>query len=69
VLVIHHGRSLLANYYNSQPTDHHDIYSITKSVLSTLVGIAVSDGRLGLSQTLAHRRTYPMTTMDAVVGP
>jgi hypothetical protein len=40
VLVIHHGRTLVENYYHSRASDHHNIYSITKSVLSTLVGIA-----------------------------
>jgi CubicO group peptidase (beta-lactamase class C family) len=54
VLVIHHGRTLVANYYHSRASDHHDIYSITKSVLSTLVGIAVSEHRLGLSPTLGE---------------
>jgi CubicO group peptidase (beta-lactamase class C family) len=54
VLVIHNGRTLVENYYHSVPTDHHNIYSITKSVLSTLAGIAISEGHLRLKQTLGQ---------------
>jgi len=54
VIVIRRGHTLVENYYRSQPTDHHSIYSITKSVVSTLVGIAASDRLLSLDDSVAE---------------
>jgi CubicO group peptidase (beta-lactamase class C family) len=41
-------------YRSSTPAQSHDVHSVTKSVMATLVGIALSEGRLhSLDDTLA----------------
>ena len=53
VLVSVDGVTQVAHYRDSLPTDRAHVFSVTKSVLSTLVGIAVSEGILkGLHQDL-----------------
>ncbi|MBA4383714.1 MAG: hypothetical protein C0410_03170 [Anaerolinea sp.] len=52
VLVIRHGVLVMEAYlhpFNAQT--RHDIYSVTKSVTSALIGIAIADGSLGDVQT------------------
>lgn len=52
-LVLADGRTVFERYYDSDPADYHHIWSVTKSVLSTLVGIAIGRGELeGVEQTL-----------------
>ena len=47
VLVTRHGRIVLeASYAPFQAGLKHNVYSVTKSVASTLVGMAVGDGLL-----------------------
>ncbi|MFZ0715120.1 serine hydrolase domain-containing protein, partial [Mycobacterium sp.] len=41
-------------YYSSSASQSRSSYSITKSITSTLVGIAISEGRLRLDETLAQ---------------
>jgi CubicO group peptidase (beta-lactamase class C family) len=56
VLITVDGRPVVTRYYrDSGPSDTANVYSVTKSVVSTLVGIALSEGRLhGLDQTLSQ---------------
>jgi CubicO group peptidase (beta-lactamase class C family) len=53
-LVLSRGNCILHEYYarNSAPDEPWQIYSVTKSVLSILVGIAVDKGLLRLDQKL-----------------
>jgi CubicO group peptidase (beta-lactamase class C family) len=55
VLVAKHGRVVRASYYGGlKATDRVPVFSITKSVVSALVGIAVAEGRLdGVDQRVA----------------
>ena len=49
------GKPALQRYDKSTPADTHNVASVTKSVVSTLVGIAIADGFLkGVDQTLAQ---------------
>ena len=52
VLVSVDGRAVIKYYRNSTPDDYAHVYSVTKSVMSILVGIAVDEGRLRPDQTL-----------------
>ncbi|MGB7982685.1 MAG: serine hydrolase [Candidatus Nanopelagicales bacterium] len=55
VIVLADGRTAYERYFQSAPSDYHHVYSVTKSVLSTLVGIAIADGAIpGVSATLAE---------------
>jgi CubicO group peptidase (beta-lactamase class C family) len=54
VLVTVDGRTVFKEYYNASPDDTFNTFSVTKSVLSTLVGIAVGEGKLDLDGTLAQ---------------
>ena len=51
-LVAVNGKTVLSYYRNFGPTDYAQVFSVTKSVLSILVGVAIDDGRLRLDQTL-----------------
>ncbi|MEV3973444.1 serine hydrolase domain-containing protein [Streptomyces sp. NPDC050698] len=52
LVVEHGGRAVAAYAYGRRAVDEPgDIFSVTRSVLSTLVGCAVSDGRLELDAT------------------
>lgn len=45
LLVIRHGAIVSENYFLRHPADElHDLYSVTKSFVSTLVGIAIDQG-------------------------
>lgn len=48
------GEVVYERYTGTTPGEFQDIASMTKSVLSTLVGIAVADGLLSLDDTLAE---------------
>jgi CubicO group peptidase (beta-lactamase class C family) len=55
VLVVVGGRPLVQRYYDSSAEATSDVRSVTKSVMSILVGIALDEGMLGgLDQTLAE---------------
>jgi CubicO group peptidase (beta-lactamase class C family) len=54
VLVAQHGKTLVERYYESRPDERRTAFSVTKSVVGTLVGIAEEEGLLRLDQTLAE---------------
>ena len=46
------GRTRFEHYYNSSADQSRSSFSVTKSVMSTLVGIAIGEGRLQLDDRL-----------------
>ncbi len=55
VIVLADGRTAYERYFQSGPTDYHHVFSVTKSVISTLIGIAIADGAIsGVDATLAE---------------
>ena len=55
LLVAVDGRTVLERYVDSGPDQTHHVYSVTKSVVSTLVGIALDEGLVdGLDSTLGE---------------
>ena len=57
VLVVRHGKLVEEHYYGgTRATDRLPVFSITKSVTSALVGIAIAEGRLKLDERLPWRR-------------
>lgn len=54
VLVSVDGSTTLSFYRDRKPTEQAPVWSVTKSVISILVGMAVDEGRLSLDQTLAE---------------
>ena len=54
VLVSIDGQTVVEEYYDTAPEQHWAVQSVTKSIMSTLVGIAVEDGTLHLDSTLAE---------------
>ena len=46
------GTTVVSIYQHRNPTEQAHVWSVTKSVVSILVGIAVDEGRLRLDQTL-----------------
>jgi CubicO group peptidase (beta-lactamase class C family) len=48
------GEVVYQRYTGMSPGDYRDVASVTKSVMSTLVGVAVADGLLTLDDTLAE---------------
>ena len=54
VLVAVDGSTTLSFYHDRKPTEQAHVWSVTKSVVSILVGMAVDEGRLSLDQTLAE---------------
>ena len=46
VLVSVDGEVMTERYFGSDPTEHADLQSVTKSVVSTLVGIATGEGAI-----------------------
>ena len=64
------GRDLVAHYgRDSGPDVAHNVYSVTKSVMSMLVGIAVGEGLIGsVDQTVAELLPAHGLTMAPGVG-
>ena len=54
IIVNVNGRTRFERYYSSSLAESRNIYSVTKSVTSTLVGIAISEGRLRLNESLSQ---------------
>jgi CubicO group peptidase (beta-lactamase class C family) len=56
VLVMKHGRIVQEKYYGVKPTERLPVFSITKSVTSALIGIALARGDLrGIDEPLPWR--------------
>ena len=54
LLVARDGRLVLERYYGgTRPSERFDLQSVTKTVVSTLVGIASGDGKLSVDRPLA----------------
>lgn len=70
VLVTVGGRPLLERYYDSSAEATSGVFSVTKSVMSILVGIALDEGDLGsVEQTLAELLPdYAATVAPEVAG-
>lgn len=68
ILVAVDGRTVVERYYDSSATEAADVASVTKSFLSTLVGIAVSEGDLELEQTLSELLPSYVGGMTRQVG-
>jgi CubicO group peptidase (beta-lactamase class C family) len=63
------GRPVLQRYDNSSATDHHNVASVTKSVVSTLIGIALTEGFIrGLDETLAQLLPQHAADMSPAVA-
>jgi CubicO group peptidase (beta-lactamase class C family) len=53
VLVSVDGEVVAERYYGSDPSEYADLQSVTKSIMSTLVGIAIAEGKIsGVDATL-----------------
>ena len=52
VLVSVEGDTVLSYYRDRRPTEQAHVWSVTKSVMSILVGVAIDEGLLRLNQTL-----------------
>ena len=70
VLVSVEGQTSVAYFHNRKPTEHAHVWSVTKSVISILVGIAVDEGRLRVDQTLQEllpQQASAMTPQQASI--
>lgn len=54
VIVTVAGRTRFERYYHCTPDQTRSVFSVTKSVFSTLIGIAVAQGKLRLDERLAQ---------------
>ena len=54
IIVDVNGRPRFERYFSSSAAESRSIFSVTKSVTSTLVGIAISEGRLRLDEPLSQ---------------
>ncbi len=68
-MVIQDGETVFEQYYGTTAERYQDIESVTKSVMSTLVGIAVDEGDItGLDATLAELLPQYRDTMTPDVA-
>ncbi len=69
-MVVHDGETVFEKYWSTTPTTYWDTESVTKSVMSALVGIALADGDLdSVDQTLAELLPeYAEAMRPAVAG-
>jgi CubicO group peptidase (beta-lactamase class C family) len=54
VIVTVDGQTRFERYYSAAAEDHQPVWSVTKSVVSALVGIAIEEGRLSLDAPLSQ---------------
>lgn len=62
------GQVAFEKYYGSSPHESGDVMSVTKSVMSTLVGIAVRDGKLRLDDPLSTLLPQYAQAMGTTLG-
>ena len=70
VLVSVEGQTTVAYFHKRKPTEHAHVWSVTKSVISILVGIAADEGRLQVDQTLQEllpQQASAMTPQQASI--
>ena len=68
LLVVMDGDTVLERYAASTPQSTHDVYSVTKSVMSLLIGIALEEGHLtSVDQTLGELLPAYVPVMDPAV--
>lgn len=68
ILVSVDGTLMVERYYDSNAEETAGVASVTKSVVSTLIGIAVSEGSLGLEQTLSELLPSHSDEMTSSIG-
>src|SRR3712207_103552 len=68
VLVAVHDRVVVEEYYGTTADEYRDVFSVTKSVLATLVGIAVEEGLLDLEEPLRDLLPDRAATMSREVA-
>jgi CubicO group peptidase (beta-lactamase class C family) len=69
VLVIQDGHTLAERYYRTSGAAFRDVESVTKSVMSTLVGIAIDEGDIrSVDETLADLLMAYSSTMRPAVA-
>lgn len=68
VLVSVHGETVVSHYQARKPTERAHVWSVTKSVMSILLGIAIDEGRLRLDQTLSELLTMHQARMSPDVA-
>lgn len=68
VLVSQDGKLVLERHYGGSADTPHDVSTVTATVVGTLAGIAVRQGRLGLSDRLAAMVPDHRADMTPVVG-
>ena len=69
VIVVADDRTIVEEYFDATAEDYRSVFSVTKSVVSTLVGIAVDEGLLALDQTLVDLLpAYAATMTPDVAG-
>lgn len=68
IVVARDNRIVFQHYYRTTPQTYWDVESVTKSVVSTLIGIAMAEGRIkSLDQTLAELLPRQARSMSAAV--
>jgi CubicO group peptidase (beta-lactamase class C family) len=68
VLVIQDGHTLAERYYRTSGAEFRDVESVTKSVMSTLIGIAIDEGDIRLDEPLADLLMRYSSTMRPAVA-
>jgi len=69
VLVLVDGRPVLERYRGGLPQDSYDTFSVAKSIVSTLVGIAIEEGKLrGVDVTLGEALSQYRSVMRPEVA-
>jgi CubicO group peptidase (beta-lactamase class C family) len=66
MFVVRNGRVVLdATFFPYRSGDLHDLASVTKSVTSTLIGVAIGKGKL----EGVHQAVLPLLALDSVANP